>query len=156
MIDVICKRNFIKAILFRQAKVVLYIIDKKMWYALGGNTVRKAIFSTNVTVKVKMSLTLVSFEKVSLSWSKHVKYEVFISPFLVMMKVKVLKCYAGKRHTCTDTRTGQRQNDQFIWFEMLNQDLNLLIRCNGHEFSSNLVINKNYRGFTWGCKWREC
>ena len=53
-------------------------------YAPGGNKVQKAIFSFEVKVKVTRSLTLVSFERMSL-----VEYARIFSTLKVMANVKV-------------------------------------------------------------------
>ena len=56
------KINFFLQYLYEKSRGVC----ETLWYAPGGNKVKKAIFSFKVKVKVTRSLTLVPFEKAPL------------------------------------------------------------------------------------------
>ena len=78
-------------------------------YALGGNKVQKAMFSFKVKVNVTRSLTLVSFERVSLV-EYACQYEVAISyGSKVIAKVKVDNRQTDKQ---TDRQTNRQTNKQ--------------------------------------------
>ena len=68
----------------RKIKVCLWNTD-----APGGNKVKKAIFSFKVKVKVKRSLTLVSFERVSLVEYACQIWSLYLLRLKVIAKVKV-------------------------------------------------------------------
>ena len=85
------------------------VFVKHYMYAPGGNKVQKAIFSFKVKVKVTRSLTLVSFERVSLE-ELEARYEVSISyGSKVTAKVKVDNRQTNRQTDRQTNRTGQKQ-----------------------------------------------